>query len=98
MYTFVFGRIPFNAPNVFKLFQVVQHEPLRFPEAPIVSSDLKDLLQRMLCKVLPLLCWKLSIDIMGGTRSGSEARFKAYTYKIVNVLQECMCITLSSAD
>ena len=21
LYTFVFGRIPFNAPNVFKLFQ-----------------------------------------------------------------------------
>ena len=51
LYTFAFGRIPFNAPNVFKLFQVVQHEPLRFPETPAVSSDLKDLLLRMLCKV-----------------------------------------------
>ncbi|KAK9800910.1 hypothetical protein WJX73_010144 [Symbiochloris irregularis] len=50
LYTFVFGRIPFNAPNVFKLFQVVQHEPLRFPETPVVSSDLKDLLLKMLCK------------------------------------------------
>ena len=51
LYTFAFGRIPFNAPNVFKLFQVVQHEPLRFPESPAVSSDLKDLLLKMLCKV-----------------------------------------------
>lgn len=50
LYTFVFGRIPFNAPNVFKLFQVVQHEPLRFPETPVVSHDLKDLLLKMLCK------------------------------------------------
>ena len=32
--------------------QVVQHEPLRFPESPAVSPELKDLLQRMLCKVL----------------------------------------------
>ena len=51
LYTFAFGRIPFNAPNVFKLFQVVQHEPLRFPDSPTVSSDLKDLLLKMLCKV-----------------------------------------------
>lgn len=55
LYTFIFGRIPFNAPNVFKLFQVVQHEPLRFPESPAVSNDLKDLLLRMLCKASPCL-------------------------------------------
>ena len=30
---------------------MVQHEPLRFPDAPVVSPELKDLLQRMLCKV-----------------------------------------------
>ena len=51
LYTFVFGRIPFNAASVFKLFQVVQHEPLRFPSQPQVSHDLKDLLLRMLAKV-----------------------------------------------
>lgn len=51
LYTFVFGRIPFNAPNVFKLFQVVQNEPLRFPDRPQVSPLLQDLLLRMLHKV-----------------------------------------------
>lgn len=51
LYTFVFGRIPFNAASVFKLFQVVQHEPLRFPTQPQVSHELKDLLLRMLAKV-----------------------------------------------
>ncbi len=51
LYTFVFGRIPFNAPSVFKLFQVVQHEPLRFPSQPQVSHELRDLLLRMLAKV-----------------------------------------------
>lgn len=50
LYTFVFGRIPFNASSVFKLFQVVQHEPLRFPQHPQVSHELKDLLLRMLTK------------------------------------------------
>lgn len=50
LYTFVFGRIPFNAASVFKLFQVVQHEPLRFPTQPQVSHELKDLLLRMLAK------------------------------------------------
>ncbi len=51
MFTFVYGRIPFNAPNVFKLFQVVQTEPLRFPEDVPTSDDLKDLLTKMLAKV-----------------------------------------------
>ena len=53
LYTFVFGRIPFNAPNVFKLFQVVQNEPLRFPDRPAVTPLLQDLLLRMLHKAMP---------------------------------------------
>ena len=53
LYTFVFGRIPFNAPNVFKLFQVVQNEPLRFPDRPTVTPLLQDLLLRMLHKATP---------------------------------------------
>lgn len=51
LYTFVFGRIPFNAPNVFKLFQIVQNEPLSFPARPAVSPLLQDLLLRLLHKV-----------------------------------------------
>ncbi|KAK9823463.1 hypothetical protein WJX72_002919 [[Myrmecia] bisecta] len=50
LYTFVFGRIPFNAPNVFKLFQIVQTEPVRFPSDVPVSDDLKDLLLWLLVK------------------------------------------------
>ncbi len=30
--------------------QVVQSEPLRFPEDPPVSDELRDLLSQMLCK------------------------------------------------
>lgn len=50
LFTFVYGRIPFNAPNVFKLFQLVQTEELRFPEDVTTSDELKDLLNRMLAK------------------------------------------------
>ena len=51
LFTFVYGRIPFSAPTVYQLFQVVQTEPLKFPEEPAVSDDLKDLLYQMLIKV-----------------------------------------------
>ncbi len=51
LFTFVYGRIPFSAPTVYQLFQVVQTEPLRFPDDPPVSEDLKDLLSKMLHKV-----------------------------------------------
>ena len=47
----MYGRIPFSAPTVYQLFQVVQTEPLRFPDDPPVSEDLKDLLSKMLHKV-----------------------------------------------
>ncbi|KAK9839649.1 hypothetical protein WJX81_003229 [Elliptochloris bilobata] len=50
LFTFVYGRIPFSAPSVYQLFQVVQTEPLRFPEDMAASAELKDLLSRMLCK------------------------------------------------
>lgn len=50
LFTFVFGRIPFTAPNLIKLFKVVQNEPLRFPEDTPISEDLRHLLTRMLEK------------------------------------------------
>ena len=54
LFTFVFGRIPFTAPNLIKLFKVVQNEPLRFPEDTPISEDLRHLLTRMLEKVIRL--------------------------------------------
>lgn len=50
LYTLLFGRIPFSAPNLYKLFQVVQSEPVRYPEDVPISDALRDLLQRMLVK------------------------------------------------
>lgn len=51
LFTFVYGRIPFTAPNVMELFKVVQGTQLAFPENPRVSDRLKDVLGRLLEKV-----------------------------------------------
>ncbi len=53
LYTFVYGRIPFSAPTVMKLFEVVQSTPLSFPNGIPASDSLKDLLSGMLAKVGP---------------------------------------------
>ncbi|KAJ9510752.1 hypothetical protein QJQ45_027611 [Haematococcus lacustris] len=50
LYTLVFGRIPFSAPNLYKLFQVVQNEPVRYPEDTPVSDALRHMLGAMLTK------------------------------------------------
>ncbi|GIL72516.1 hypothetical protein Vretimale_4302 [Volvox reticuliferus] len=50
LYTLLFGRIPFSAPNLYKLFQVVQNEPVRYPPDVPISEELKDLLKGMLTK------------------------------------------------
>jgi len=50
LYTLIFGRIPFTAPNLYQLFQVVQNEEVTFPENIPISDALKDLLMRLLTK------------------------------------------------
>lgn len=50
LYTLLFGRIPFSAPNLYKLFQVVQNDPVKYPPDVPISDALKDLLMRMLTK------------------------------------------------
>ncbi|KXZ56467.1 hypothetical protein GPECTOR_1g418 [Gonium pectorale] len=50
LYTLLFGRIPFSAPNLYKLFQVVQNEPVKYPPDVPISEELKDLLKGMLTK------------------------------------------------
>ncbi|PNW77250.1 hypothetical protein CHLRE_10g428650v5 [Chlamydomonas reinhardtii] len=50
LYTLLFGRIPFSAPNLYKLFQVVQNEPVKYPPDVPITEELKDLLARMLTK------------------------------------------------
>jgi [calcium/calmodulin-dependent protein kinase] kinase len=51
LYTLMFGRIPFSAANLYKLFQVVQNEPVRYPEDVPISESLRNILDAMLMKV-----------------------------------------------
>ena len=50
LYALVFGTIPFSASNLYKLFQKVQEEPIRFPSTPSVSPALVSVLEQMLAK------------------------------------------------
>lgn len=54
---------PFTCLHILEpcaFLQVVQNEPLRFPESPQISEELKDLLLRMLAKVSPHCGYLLS--------------------------------------
>ena len=44
----VFGSTPFRASRREQTFHNIIHQPLEFPSAPAVSSDLKDLLRKLL--------------------------------------------------
>lgn len=50
LYFFVYGVLPFNDANIFALHKLIQHQELSFPEENSISTQLKDLLARMLCK------------------------------------------------
>ena len=51
LYTLLFGRIPFSAANLYKLFQVVQNDPVRYPDDVPISDGLRDIMGQMLIKV-----------------------------------------------
>ncbi|KAL5274503.1 CAMKK2 family protein [Megaselia abdita] len=50
LYSLVYGNVPFMANSVPAVYEKIKHEKLNFPEAPQVSNDLKDLLQKILTK------------------------------------------------
>ncbi|XP_018329338.1 calcium/calmodulin-dependent protein kinase kinase 2 [Agrilus planipennis] len=50
LFAFVYGNVPFNAQNVVALYSKIRHENVEFPEAPIVSTELKKLIRKMLIK------------------------------------------------
>lgn len=50
LYTFIYGRIPFTASTIQELFTIVQTQPVHFPDSPVVSEELKDLLLGLLEK------------------------------------------------
>lgn len=74
LYTLLFGRIPFSAPSLYKLFEVVQKEPVRYPEDVPISAPLVHILERMLAKVSSAVircffcAWCGTINVPGMTR------------------------------
>ncbi len=64
LYTFIFGRIPFNAPSVVKLFQVVQTQPLTFPENMPVCLLVMMMMMMMLVMVMMMMMMMLLVVMM----------------------------------
>eukprot|EP01012_Entosiphon_sulcatum_P054452 TRINITY_DN7523_c0_g1_i1.p1 TRINITY_DN7523_c0_g1~~TRINITY_DN7523_c0_g1_i1.p1 ORF type:complete len:641 (-),score=141.72 TRINITY_DN7523_c0_g1_i1:811-2733(-) len=50
LFAFIYGRVPFMASNPVKLFHDIQEQELSLPAVPDISSQLKNLLHRMLAK------------------------------------------------
>ena len=50
LYALVFGRVPFSDTNVVSLYTKIQVEDFTLPKKPLVSSNLKDLISKMLLK------------------------------------------------
>eukprot|EP00184_Porphyridium_aerugineum_P008154 CAMPEP_0184692456 /NCGR_PEP_ID=MMETSP0313-20130426/929_1 /TAXON_ID=2792 /ORGANISM="Porphyridium aerugineum, Strain SAG 1380-2" /LENGTH=1385 /DNA_ID=CAMNT_0027150289 /DNA_START=685 /DNA_END=4842 /DNA_ORIENTATION=+ len=50
LYYMVFGRVPFVANNVFRMYTVVCEQELIFPDTPVVPDSLKDLLAAIIKK------------------------------------------------
>lgn len=75
LFTLLFGRIPFSAPNLYKLFQTVQNDPVKFPEDVVISPELKDLLNLMLIKVRLVI-------LMLNSSIGGEAALIILSYLI----------------
>lgn len=50
LYAFVYGHVPFHDENIICLYTKIRHQQVEFPDKPVISSDLKDLIAKMLIK------------------------------------------------
>uniref|UniRef100_A0A3Q3X1U4 calcium/calmodulin-dependent protein kinase n=1 Tax=Mola mola TaxID=94237 RepID=A0A3Q3X1U4_MOLML len=50
LYCFVFGKCPFYDEYIVALHNKIKNKPVDFPETPLISNDLKELIERMLDK------------------------------------------------
>lgn len=51
LFSLVFGEVPFLDENVLSVYHKIKTEPVRFPEEPVISDQLKDLIVKLLTKV-----------------------------------------------
>ncbi|XP_037533791.1 calcium/calmodulin-dependent protein kinase kinase 1b [Nematolebias whitei] len=50
LYCFVFGKCPFYDEYIVSLHNKIKSQPVEFPQMPIISNELKDLIEKMLDK------------------------------------------------
>uniref|UniRef100_A0A4W6DRD1 calcium/calmodulin-dependent protein kinase n=1 Tax=Lates calcarifer TaxID=8187 RepID=A0A4W6DRD1_LATCA len=50
LYCFVFGKCPFYDEYIISLHNKIKNKPVEFPETPLISNELKELIGRMLDK------------------------------------------------
>ena len=50
VYTFVYGKVPFHDDNILALYSKIQSDQVQFPDQPVISEELKDLIRKMLHK------------------------------------------------
>uniref|UniRef100_A0A3B4ZH31 calcium/calmodulin-dependent protein kinase n=1 Tax=Stegastes partitus TaxID=144197 RepID=A0A3B4ZH31_9TELE len=50
LYCFVFGMCPFYDEYIVSLHNKIKNKPVEFPETPLISEELKELIERMLDK------------------------------------------------
>ncbi|XP_054457781.1 calcium/calmodulin-dependent protein kinase kinase 1b [Anoplopoma fimbria] len=50
LYCFVFGKCPFYDKYIVSLHNKIKNKPVEFPETPLISYELKELIERMLDK------------------------------------------------
>jgi len=58
-FAFIYYKVPFNSENLMELFELIEKQPLEFPEDRPISSGLKDILNRMLEKNPR---WRVKLD------------------------------------
>jgi [calcium/calmodulin-dependent protein kinase] kinase len=50
LFNLLFGRVPFDARSVMKMYEAIVQQPLKIPERPAISAECAELLSRMLEK------------------------------------------------
>lgn len=50
LYTLVYGNVPFLASSVPAVYEKIKNDQLHYPEYPAISTDLRDLIEKLLTK------------------------------------------------
>lgn len=50
LFAFVYGNVPFYDDNIVALYNKIRNQPVEFPEIPVVTEKLKELIRKMLIK------------------------------------------------